>query len=145
MILEVLESPKHGLSVFGFTMPRLYLTLYAGPGERDLCFYKHSRIRILSQDSFSLVSTAKLEFKPVPGGRAIAPLSSCSGCLVPLGVFWRGRELTKWRITFCSLEESTRGQAAPFPGCPLSKTRLAKHTASLLLAKCCCSIALDQC
>lgn len=145
MILEVLESPKHGVSMCGLTVPQLYPTLYAGPGKRDLCFYKHSRIRILSQDSCSLVSTAKLGFNQVPGGRAIAPLSAARDALAPLGSFRGERELTKWRISFCPLEESTQGQAAPFPGCPLSKTRLAKHTASLLLPKCCCSIALDQC
>lgn len=51
--------------MFGLTVPQLYPTLYAAPGKRDPCFYPHSRIRDLSQDNFSPVSTAKLGFKQV--------------------------------------------------------------------------------
>lgn len=101
MILEVLESPKHGVSMFE-TVPQLYRTLYAGPGKRDPCYYKCSRIRILSQISFSLVSTAELGFKQAPEDRAIAPLSSSSGCLGHLRVLLRREGVNKMESNFLS-------------------------------------------
>lgn len=73
--------------------------------------------------------------------------SSCQGRLGPIGVLQvRGGD-NEMENNFLAAGREHAGTGSSLPGRPLSETRLAKHTALLLLYKmgrCRCSITLDQ-
>lgn len=67
------------------------------------------------------------------GSRAAPPPCSCLGCLGPVGGL-RGRwGDNKMDNNFSAAERAHVSAGRSLPGCPLSETRLAKHTILLFI------------